>query len=231
MEEQFTCFIYITYQGKQNGSVLLTNERCTEQMEQTQILSHTKFKCVVQMRPWTSVLIIKLSLLVRCPDFRGLNVCTLIQMGPWTSVLIIKVSAHTQQTVINHTNGYTLTDGGYTCCYTLTDGGYTHMHTLLHTHTHTHTHTVTHTHTHTHACTHAHTRTHAYTLLHTQMAVTHAVTHSQRVVTHTHTHTEGCTLTSNKDGYSMQTNTRWVFQLASPEVHSRSYFPRSVFLS
>ena len=32
------------------------------------------------------------SLLVRCPDFRGLNVCTLIQMGPWTSVLIIKVS-------------------------------------------------------------------------------------------------------------------------------------------
>ena len=31
-------------------------------------------------------------LLVRCPDFRGLNVCTLIQMGPWTSVLIIKVS-------------------------------------------------------------------------------------------------------------------------------------------
>ena len=26
---------------------------------------------------------------VRCPDIRGLNVCTLIQMGPWTSVLII----------------------------------------------------------------------------------------------------------------------------------------------
>ena len=44
------------------------------------------------MGPWTSVLIIKVSLLVRCPDFRGLNVCTLIQMGPWTSVLIIKVS-------------------------------------------------------------------------------------------------------------------------------------------
>ena len=32
------------------------------------------------------------SLLVRCPDFRGLNVCTLIQMGPWTSVLVINVS-------------------------------------------------------------------------------------------------------------------------------------------
>ena len=41
---------------------------------------------------YQSVLIIKVSLLVRCPDFRGLNVCTLIQMGPWTSVLIIKMS-------------------------------------------------------------------------------------------------------------------------------------------
>ena len=40
-----------------------------------------------------SVQIIKVSLLVRCPDFRGLNVCTLIQMGPWTSVLNIKVSS------------------------------------------------------------------------------------------------------------------------------------------
>ena len=37
----------------------------------------------------TSVLIIKTSLLVRCPDFRGPNVCMLIQMGPWTSILII----------------------------------------------------------------------------------------------------------------------------------------------
>ena len=46
----------------------------------------------IQTGPWTSVLIIKVSLLVRCPDFRGLNVCTLIQMGPWISVLIIKVS-------------------------------------------------------------------------------------------------------------------------------------------
>ena len=47
---------------------------------------------LIQMGPWTSVLIIKVSLLVRCPDFRSLNVCILIQMGPWTSVLIIKVS-------------------------------------------------------------------------------------------------------------------------------------------
>ena len=31
-------------------------------------------------------------LISEVPDFRGLNVCTLIQMGPWTSVLIIKVS-------------------------------------------------------------------------------------------------------------------------------------------
>ena len=42
--------------------------------------------------PLPSVQIMYVSLLVRCPDFRGLNVCTLIQMGPWTSVLIIKVS-------------------------------------------------------------------------------------------------------------------------------------------
>ena len=33
MEEQFTCFICITYEGKQNGSVLLTNEWSTEQLE------------------------------------------------------------------------------------------------------------------------------------------------------------------------------------------------------
>ena len=31
-------------------------------------------------------------LLLRCPDFRGLNVCTLI--GTWTSVQIIKVSLY-----------------------------------------------------------------------------------------------------------------------------------------
>ena len=31
------------------------------------------------------------SLVERCPDFRGLNVCIcipIVQMGPWTSVLI-----------------------------------------------------------------------------------------------------------------------------------------------
>jgi len=39
MEKQSTCFICITYQGKQNDSVLLTNEQFTEQLEQTQTLS------------------------------------------------------------------------------------------------------------------------------------------------------------------------------------------------
>jgi len=29
MEEQFKHFIYITYQGKENGSILSTNKRCT----------------------------------------------------------------------------------------------------------------------------------------------------------------------------------------------------------
>jgi len=42
MEEQFTHFVSITYQGKQNGSILLTNKQCTEQLEQTQILSMAK---------------------------------------------------------------------------------------------------------------------------------------------------------------------------------------------
>ena len=45
MEEQSTRFICITYQGKQNGSVLLTNKQCMEQLEQTQILPHTKCTC------------------------------------------------------------------------------------------------------------------------------------------------------------------------------------------
>ena len=44
---------------------------------------------LIEMGPWTSILIIKVFLLVRCPDFRSLNVCTL---GLLTSVLIIKVS-------------------------------------------------------------------------------------------------------------------------------------------
>ena len=42
MEEQFTRFIYITYQGKQSGSVLLANKQCTEQLEQKQILPMAK---------------------------------------------------------------------------------------------------------------------------------------------------------------------------------------------
>ena len=41
MEEQSTHFICITHQGKHNGSVLLTNERYTEQLEQTQTLVWT----------------------------------------------------------------------------------------------------------------------------------------------------------------------------------------------
>ena len=35
MEEQSTGYICIAYQGQQNSSVLLTNERCTEQLEWT----------------------------------------------------------------------------------------------------------------------------------------------------------------------------------------------------
>ena len=38
MEEQSTHLICVTYQGKHNGTVLLTNEPCTEQVEQTQTL-------------------------------------------------------------------------------------------------------------------------------------------------------------------------------------------------
>ena len=38
MEEQSTHCICITHKGKQNGIALLTNERCTEQLEWTQIL-------------------------------------------------------------------------------------------------------------------------------------------------------------------------------------------------
>jgi len=38
MEEQFIRFICLTYQGKQNGSVLSTNNQCMEQLERTQIL-------------------------------------------------------------------------------------------------------------------------------------------------------------------------------------------------
>ena len=42
MEEQFTPLICLTYQGKQNGSVLSTNNQFTEQLEQTQILPMAK---------------------------------------------------------------------------------------------------------------------------------------------------------------------------------------------
>jgi len=38
MEDQSTRFICITYWGKQNGRVLLTNKQCTEQLKLTQIL-------------------------------------------------------------------------------------------------------------------------------------------------------------------------------------------------
>jgi len=38
MEKQSTHFICITYQGKQNGSVLLTNKWYLKQLERTQIL-------------------------------------------------------------------------------------------------------------------------------------------------------------------------------------------------
>jgi len=42
MEKQFTHFICITYQGKQNGSVISTNNQCTELLERTQILPMAK---------------------------------------------------------------------------------------------------------------------------------------------------------------------------------------------
>ena len=51
------------------------------------VKQHNKVRPDVCRRP---SLTSEVLLLVRCPDFRGLNVCTLIQMGPWTSVLIIK---------------------------------------------------------------------------------------------------------------------------------------------
>ena len=42
IEEQSTCFFCITCQGKHSGSVLLTNEWNTEQLEWTQILPMAK---------------------------------------------------------------------------------------------------------------------------------------------------------------------------------------------
>ena len=42
MDKQFTRFICITYQGKQNGSVVSTNNQCTEWLQRTQILPMAK---------------------------------------------------------------------------------------------------------------------------------------------------------------------------------------------
>ena len=42
IEEQSICFICTTYQRKHNGSIFLTIECCTEQLEQTQILPMAK---------------------------------------------------------------------------------------------------------------------------------------------------------------------------------------------
>ena len=51
MEEQSTHFIYITYSGKLNSSVLLTNEQCMEQLEWTQILPMAKCTSEQQKLP------------------------------------------------------------------------------------------------------------------------------------------------------------------------------------
>ena len=51
MEKQFTRFICITYWGKQNGSVLGTNEWCTEQLEQKKILPMAKCTGELQKSP------------------------------------------------------------------------------------------------------------------------------------------------------------------------------------
>ena len=50
-EEQPTRFICITYQGKQNGSAILTNKRCMEQLEQTQFLVMAKYTGEQQKSP------------------------------------------------------------------------------------------------------------------------------------------------------------------------------------
>jgi len=58
--------------------------------------------CIL-MGTWTSVLIIKVSLLVWCTDFRGLNVCTPIQLGLWkvsmcNSSVLIELSSFSDST-------------------------------------------------------------------------------------------------------------------------------------
>jgi len=56
MEEQFTHFTYITYQWKQNGSVLLVNKQCTEQLERTQNLPMAK--CMGRTGNITKIIIV-----------------------------------------------------------------------------------------------------------------------------------------------------------------------------
>ena len=51
MEKQSACFTCITYQGKQNGSVLGTNEWCMEQLERKQILPMEKSTDELQKSP------------------------------------------------------------------------------------------------------------------------------------------------------------------------------------
>ena len=51
MEEQSIRFICITHRGKQNSCVLLTNERCTEQLEQTLTLSIQNARAAQQTLP------------------------------------------------------------------------------------------------------------------------------------------------------------------------------------
>jgi len=51
IEEQSKCLFCKIYQGKHNGSVLLTNERYTEQLEQTQILPMAKCTAEQQKSP------------------------------------------------------------------------------------------------------------------------------------------------------------------------------------
>ena len=58
IEEQSTFCFCIAYQGKHNGSVLLTNEQYTEQLEQTQILPIKNVRAAQQMHQKLSQLLI-----------------------------------------------------------------------------------------------------------------------------------------------------------------------------
>ena len=56
-------------------------------------------------------------LISEVPDFRGLNVCTLIQMGPWTSVLLVNdVSVTTRHYIILYLLQAVLTRRGSVQC-------------------------------------------------------------------------------------------------------------------